>query len=506
MASSRKDFTVWEDENKENLVPEKRKILKRSASVSDSLSMYKSESTRSCVNVEKKISGVCAVINENNNNNNNNNVRVRHHSLTSKQPKRGVENVKFMEKRLLWSYDCKEKCIFAGNEENENANKSRSSASTSKFEAQTKIDKGKLKLNVKSSSLGSTGRDNNWRKIYHPRILTIQQNEGSITPVDLSIPPFLEKVKELHKRNTKDVSVEVSTDKLQLDANTKSAVSKISCDLDEADKYIEMQFEREKSRGIAKYLRNPFVVSRKREIIVDFLMRVNTYRGDPPFILYQTVKILDAAFNAMKPDVEDLQVIALAAMWISIKRDNVNIPTATSMIAFGGDEFKEKGNILIKFECRILQALNFDISYPDISSVLAHFIFKHYGTSNDEPRVDITYDCGNFFIDIAIFDVCLCTGSAILLAGVAAILALFLVENPNEFLPKYFQNQFSRLPYADKFLYGEAVFVRETLIERAFKWRDEYNTGSSTFKKYANKRYRKIKEFLLENVNRLKYY
>ncbi|KAF7987142.1 hypothetical protein HCN44_001797 [Aphidius gifuensis] len=86
--------------------------------------------------------------------------------------------------------------------------------------------------------------------------------------------------------------------------------------------------------------------------------------------LYIAVRIFEDVVRIIKDTVDNLQLIALAAIWIAIKRDSITyiIPTTQKVADYSNGVFTDAD--VRKCKAEILAAIKFDLAYADPSFIL----------------------------------------------------------------------------------------------------------------------------------------
>ncbi|XP_011497421.1 PREDICTED: uncharacterized protein LOC105361837 [Ceratosolen solmsi marchali] len=180
----------------------------------------------------------------------------------------------------------------------------------------------------------------------------------------------------------------------------------LAYNIDYMYEYVRFQMEiSEKKRLCPVFLTKGISVDQRR-LIVKYLLCSTSYHKYPSFILYQAVKIFDSYINAIEVALNELQTVALAALWIALKKDLIidDVPEASTIIKLAGTAFQGNKKPLFECEKKILMTLNFEISFAEPFSMLAL-----YTVMIDEVRdlasmkVQELYYCGSYLVNRCIY-------------------------------------------------------------------------------------------------------
>ncbi len=101
-----------------------------------------------------------------------------------------------------------------------------------------------------------------------------------------------------------------------------------------------------------------------RSILVDWLVDTHAKFRLLPETLFLTINVLDRFMSKEMVEVDRLQLLAVVALFISAKYEEVYSPSIQSYVMITGqDGFTEKE--ILEAERYVLQVLHFDLSYPN---------------------------------------------------------------------------------------------------------------------------------------------
>ncbi|XP_033213773.1 uncharacterized protein LOC117170838 [Belonocnema kinseyi] len=241
---------------------------------------------------------------------------------------------------------------------------------------------------------------NELKKAKHPRVQnlvnTASNTENTTTPVEqaLNLPPILNKIKVHHKKSAIDEKYAATL--------VDNSPPELIYNLEYMEDFMDFQLELERSHKLsAKFLTKNVTPGQRRKVI-SFLIRVTAYCSYPSFILYQTVRIFDDMLDSKRIEIDQLQLVALTALWITLKRLHIlsNIPSAEALLSFAKHEYDEEQ--LYRCEMDIMKTLNFEISYIEPFSILAYYFININNPFVKVTRTDMMYYFGSY-MDVSAF-------------------------------------------------------------------------------------------------------
>ncbi|KZC11091.1 PREDICTED: uncharacterized protein LOC107189249 [Dufourea novaeangliae] len=268
---------------------------------------------------------------------------------------------------------------------------------------------------------------------------------------------------------------------------------------------VEREREERAPRLSANFLR-VYMNTEQRKLVVMFLISMGTHCCYPSCIIYQAVKLFDAAMDKIRAETKYIQLTALASLWIALKRQETlnKIPTATKMIALAKDLYAGREDLLIDYESKILRALNFNVVFPDAYSLYRYHLINYYRVDVPEKTFAFLCHAGGYVIDITLLDKQFCHMSPALIAVTAAELVLGLVLDD---IPRWL---FWRgLLYAagnssnDRFQDEEIDRCRVRMLRSILKSGKKYNGFDAVYKKYSRSRYGRISEQFFKRATEL---
>ncbi|XP_076241055.1 uncharacterized protein LOC143183420 [Calliopsis andreniformis] len=252
----------------------------------------------------------------------------------------------------------------------------------------------------------------------------------------------------------------------------------------------------------------------QRRLVVMFMIRIGTHCRYPSYIVYQAVKLFDAAMDRIHVETPYIQIIALVSLWIALKahQNFHKIPSAQTMISLAGELYKNRQDLLIKYERKILMALNFNITFADTFSLFTHYLIScKRCITFSEDAIAFIYHSGGYLIDLTLLDEHFCRTSANLIALAAAELILGLVMDTVTInaRPKWLFWRgllFGTSPQVSSKFPGEDIDrSRVQMLNRVISSASRQTGFEVVYKKYSRSRYGKISAFLLERASRLSY-
>ncbi|XP_011646641.1 uncharacterized protein LOC105433176 [Pogonomyrmex barbatus] len=182
----------------------------------------------------------------------------------------------------------------------------------------------------------------------------------------------------------------------------------------------------------SRFLRDN-VNAEQRRLIVGYIIRLGVHCYYPSHVIYQTIKLFNVAIDRILVKTDDIQLMALACLWIALKRagSSEKLPSATVILQLAKDLYINQKKHLLMYEKKIFEAVKFNIQFADPFSLLSYYILN---INEDSQHKVITsnnivhlYFCGSYMIDLSMLDEELCDVSVHVIAMAATELALCLV-------------------------------------------------------------------------------
>ncbi|XP_012274747.1 uncharacterized protein LOC105696674 [Orussus abietinus] len=340
-------------------------------------------------------------------------------------------------------------------------------------------------------------------KFPHPRVNALQGNtkcddasEKVITPIDAyPIPQVPNQVKLLRKKDPKSLRAAVMPYAQEMSID-------MAYTLEYIDDIVHIQMQKDDLLNSRRCLRRSNISAQQKSIIINYLVRINTHCFYPSFILYQTVMLFLATLNTKPVKLSDLQLIALASLWIVLKREYIYrlVPSSKTVISLAKDLYEERKDLLVQCEREILISLNFDIVFPDPFAILSYHLVRYEGTTQlRDDQVEFAYYCGSYLIDVSLFEEILREKTSTLLGIVAAQTAIFAtVASERELLSPRWTSW--RSPILNKFPDREIQKVRALMIAAVMKSKIAHTAHESVFKKYNRSRYGGVSRAFIQKV------
>ncbi|XP_072764183.1 uncharacterized protein [Anoplolepis gracilipes] len=114
----------------------------------------------------------------------------------------------------------------------------------------------------------------------------------------------------------------------------------------------------------------------QRRIIVGYLIRLGVHLQYSSNIIYQTVKLFDIAIDRILVDTNNIQLMALACLWITLKQEITRhkIPSATTIVEMAKDVYIGQEEDLLMYERKIILAVDFNLRFADPFSLIFYYI------------------------------------------------------------------------------------------------------------------------------------
>jgi hypothetical protein len=120
----------------------------------------------------------------------------------------------------------------------------------------------------------------------------------------------------------------------------------------------------------------------KREELIDFLYRTYKYLKLSDFTFFSTIPILDKLFIGNKESfsIENLNEIAIAALYLSSKFNEINIPKKKDILdsyyILNNKNYTNK--FIDLYEILILKILDYKLNYTSVYDYIMFFFFNNY--------------------------------------------------------------------------------------------------------------------------------
>nr|XP_012222280.1 PREDICTED: uncharacterized protein LOC105672131 isoform X1 [Linepithema humile] len=253
----------------------------------------------------------------------------------------------------------------------------------------------------------------------------------------------------------------------------------------------------------SRFLRGS-VNAQQRRIIVRYLIHLAIRCNYSSHIIYQTVKLFDLAIDRILVNMNNIQLMSLACLWITLKREIIGhqIPSATAILRLAKDMYINQEKNLLMYEKKILLTLKFSIRFADPYSVLFYYIKsvkKYVINSNDIPHI---YFCGSYLIDLSMLDESLCD----ILESIRALAAVNLSLNSiylNNVNVAQAYREFQKSRNLTEWEERELKSVKKSVLSQILDSENENSDLYIVYKKYVNCQHINISNFFLNKVKKL---
>lgn len=345
-----------------------------------------------------------------------------------------------------------------------------------------------------------------------------RRGESTATPIDGAPPPSEPAIPIKSKSNNKAVEPSQTDRGFQVPSCSKDR-DLFPAALAYHTEYLEdlpiVERDREKLSPVLSrnFLLERHINAEQRRLVVIFMLHLGTHCRYPSYIVYQSVKLFDLVMDRIRVETALIQLTALASLWIALKKqENFHkVPTAKSMVALANELYAGREDLLIKYERKILQALNFKVTFADAFTLYTHHLINciRFIDMSDETTTFL-YNTGCYLIDVTLLDELFCRTPATLIALTAAELALGLVldvATTAETRPRWLFWRgllfaaTSHLP--DRFGDKEIDWARIRMLRRLLNSGKKHSGFDVVYKKYSRSRHGRISESLLERASRV---
>ncbi|XP_043600358.1 uncharacterized protein LOC122575459 isoform X2 [Bombus pyrosoma] len=249
----------------------------------------------------------------------------------------------------------------------------------------------------------------------------------------------------------------------------------------------------------------------QRRLVVVFVMRLGIHCRYSSRIVYQSVKLFDAVMDKIPVDTTLIQLNALASLWIMLKRQEKfqKIPSAAKMVSLANDLYTGREDLLINCERKILEVLNFNITFADTFSLFTHHLISCQPYINiSEEIVTFLYNCGCYMIDITLLDEQFCRTSARLITVVILelVLGIGLDVARDNIAPRwlFWRGLLSAaLSLPQRFEDKAINLLRVMILRRVLDSESQQDSFNVIYKKYTRSRYGRISKSFLQQVTRI---
>ncbi|XP_076624545.1 uncharacterized protein LOC143343484 [Colletes latitarsis] len=192
---------------------------------------------------------------------------------------------------------------------------------------------------------------------------------------------------------------------------------------------VELEREKQSPKLSNNFLKQ-HMNAEQRKLVVAFLIHTGNHCRYSSNVVYQAVKLFDAAMDRIAVKTTHIQLTAMASLWIALKQHEnfQKIPQASKILALAKGQYRGKEDLLRAYERKILNTLHFNTTFADAYS-LFNFCLIHciscMNVCNGATRR--LYFCGGYAIDVTLLDDAFCRTSAGLIAIAATELVLSLV-------------------------------------------------------------------------------
>ena len=132
-----------------------------------------------------------------------------------------------------------------------------------------------------------------------------------------------------------------------------------------------------------------------RGVLIDWLIEVHTRFHLLPETIFLAINIIDRFLSTRVVELEKLQLVGITAMFIASKYEEVLSPHVSNFKHVADDGFTEEE--ILKAERFVLQALNYDLSYPNPMNFLRRI--------SKADNYDIqTRTLGKYLLEISLLD------------------------------------------------------------------------------------------------------
>ncbi|XP_053977346.1 uncharacterized protein LOC128875628 [Hylaeus volcanicus] len=340
--------------------------------------------------------------------------------------------------------------------------------------------------------------------------------DNMMTPTDgATLPTSLIPLKAMVRRVNlvaSPSSVPVETEQLMSEA-MKSLPPELYYNMEYHNETPIVELEREeRSPKLSVNFLKRHVNPEQRRLVVAFLINLGTHCRYPSYIIYQAVKIFDAAIDRMSVKTSFIQLTALASLWIALKQHEIfhRLPSASKVLALAKDLYIHREDLLKSYERMILLTLNFGIVFADAYSLLTFCLinFRRYFDVSEGMTKQLYY-CGGYAIDVTLLDEEFCRTSAGIVAIAASELVLGLLlddvaKNPRPRWLFWRGILYAGSPrFIGRFQTDEISRCRVAMAKRIIDSDNKHCVFEVVKKKYSRSKYCSVAQFFIERANRI---
>ncbi|XP_029162948.1 uncharacterized protein LOC114934455 [Nylanderia fulva] len=270
--------------------------------------------------------------------------------------------------------------------------------------------------------------------------------------------------------------------------------------------YMERKREDNAPKLSFRFLKQDVNAS-QRNVIVGYLIRLGVHCEYSSNLIYQTVKLFDVTIDRILVDTNDIQLLALTCLWITLKREVTShkMPSVTTVLQLAKDLYINREKDLLMYEKKILYAVEFNLRFGDPFSLLCYYLLDVVRSGkcninlNDVPRI---YFCGSYLLDISMLDEKLSDTSVCVLCVMAAELSLCFIYSNDIINLNYAWNY---QEWRNKLLLTEweqrnLSFIKQIIIQQALTL-NKFG-ATQVYKKYLRSKYGKVSDFVLNKMKK----
>ncbi|XP_070154834.1 uncharacterized protein [Polyergus mexicanus] len=219
----------------------------------------------------------------------------------------------------------------------------------------------------------------------------------SITPLDSSLLPPITPTKVRYlKREEAHYSGKLSKKEVPED------IYPYEYDYLEDVPHIEREREDNAPKLSFRFLKQS-VNADQRRIIIGYLIRLGVHCQYSSNIIYQTVKLFDITIDRILVETDNIQLMALACLWITLKREltSYKIPSATTIVKMAKDLYLNQEKNLLIYEKKIISAVKFNFRFADPYSLLFYYILditQDKKCNINSSDILCIYFCGSYLM------------------------------------------------------------------------------------------------------------
>ncbi|XP_050448849.1 uncharacterized protein LOC126850185 [Cataglyphis hispanica] len=356
----------------------------------------------------------------------------------------------------------------------------------------------RINFNTSTNNIVKTDKQNYQLNIVFGANVSV----NSITPLDSSlVPPITPtKVRYLKREEAHNSA------KLLVKKEVPEDIYPYEYDYLEDVPQMEREREDNAPKLSFRFLKQS-VNADQRRIIVGYLIRLGVHCQYSSNIIYQTVKLFDITIDRILIETDNIQLMALACLWITLKREltSYKIPSATTVVKMAKDLYTDQEKNLLNYEKKIILAVKFNFRFADPYSLLFYYIVdvtqdkKCNINSRNIPRI---YFCGSYLLDVSMLDENLCDRSVCVLAIAAAELSLYAVYSDNIVSDNIYK--WCKL-WRQKYSLTECEemamsFTKQIIIRQAVE-SDKFGSNI-VYKKYLRSKHGRVSTFLLDKMRK----